>query len=353
MANTILDFYGLKHFLALLKTKFATADVATETSDGLMSRENKIKLDGIEVGANKIVIDSVLSSVSSNPVENKTVTIELENKIPNTRTINGKDLIKDIVLTADDVGADTKGSAEIALRESQQYTKEELAKLIGSAPETMDTIEELASCVEENKNVIEILNDAIGNKANRNHTHTISEIEELQDVLDDKLNSEHTHTVDSISGITEKILQVIYPIGSVYISVQPNNPESLYGFGTWQKIEDTFLLASGTTYPIDTTGGEANHTLSINEIPSHSHEAYTDSGGAHTHKIGTDRDASYDTGGGCWSVHNASSGADYMNGATSSAGNHSHTVTVSNTGNGYSHNNMPPYITVYVWKRIS
>lgn len=142
-----------------------------------------------------------------------------------------------------------------------------------------------------------------------------------------------------------------YPVGSIYISVLSTNPAELFGFGTWDQIQDTFLLAAGSNYAAGSTGGEATHRLTVNELPSHDHTATVSSDGAHTHKIGTDKDAYYLYSGECWSIHNASSGADYMNGATSSNGKHSHTVTIGSTGEGAAHNNMPPYWAVYMWVR--
>lgn len=61
-----------------------------------------------------------------------------------------------------------------------------------------------------------------------------------------------------------------FPIGAIYISITSINPATYFG-GTWEQIKDVFLLACGTKYKNGTTGGEENHTLTINEIPYHSH----------------------------------------------------------------------------------
>ena len=123
------------------------------------------------------------------------------------------------------------------------------------------------------------------------------------------------------------LLSQIYPIGSIYISTVSTSPSTLFG-GTWERIKDTFLLASGSTYAAGATGGEAAHTLTIGEMPSHSHKAdvYYNGTGA--------RDYSYvDTG------HNG--------GTLVSDG------LIKNSGGGQPHNNMPPYLAVYVWKRTA
>lgn len=128
-----------------------------------------------------------------------------------------------------------------------------------------------------------------------------------------------------------KILDAVYPIGSIYISINKVDPDSLFG-GMWERIEDTFLLASGSTYTAGSTGGEAEHTLTVNEIPSHSHEFDNDI----ITKSTTDGTFTIATGG-------------YFT-------NTSKLLTASSTidtGGDQSHNNMPPYLAVYMWKRIS
>ena len=98
------------------------------------------------------------------------------------------------------------------------------------------------------------------------------------------LDSDGNLTVNSITSngnknlnITE-ICNVIYPIGSVYISINNVEPSSLFG-GTWEKLEDRFLLASGKTYTNGNIGGEATHKLTIDEMPSHTHTLYIDAKG--------------------------------------------------------------------------
>ena len=82
-----------------------TYTVATTSKDGLMSSEDKTKLDGIASGANKTVVDSSLSSSSRNPVQNKVINSALAGKVPTSRTVNGKSLSSNIVLSASDVNA--------------------------------------------------------------------------------------------------------------------------------------------------------------------------------------------------------------------------------------------------------
>lgn len=128
--------------------------------------ELKNKLDGIAAGANKTTVDSALNADSTNPVQNKVIKSALDGKVPTGRKVNGKALSADITLSAADVGADAAGSANNALTQAKSYTDTEIAALVGTAPETMDTLEELAQAIEDHQDVTDALNAAIGNKAN-------------------------------------------------------------------------------------------------------------------------------------------------------------------------------------------
>ena len=123
---------------------------------------------------------------------------------------------------------------------------------------------------------------------------------------------------------------LIYPIGAIYLSVSATNPAILFG-GKWEQIKDRFLLAAGDTYAIGTTGGEATHKLTIEEMPSHKHQ------------IKTNNDD--------W--NNSAGGGNY--GTTHDGANSWYNTNwyTENSGGNAAHNNMPPYLTVYMWKRVA
>ena len=133
------------------------------------------------------------------------------------------------------------------------------------------------------------------------------------------------------------ILDKFFPIGKMWISTDPTSPASIVG-GSWEQIQDRFLLAAGSTYGAGTTGGEAAHTLTIDEMPAHGHDSYDYTVGFMAHKYamsGTWAEgqilATISTGAGVvWTHQNP-----------------------PKTGGGGSHNNMPPYLSVYMWKRVS
>ena len=98
----------------------------------------------------------------------------LDEKVPVSRTINGKGLHTNITLTASDINADPKGSAEDAVLESKEYTDNKIAELVGQAPEVMDTIYELAEAMEANQSLVDILNKSISNKVDKEEGKELS-----------------------------------------------------------------------------------------------------------------------------------------------------------------------------------
>ena len=170
-----------------------------------------------------------------------------------------------------------------------------------------------------------------------------------------ELDSNGNLTVNSIttnSIIGQAVANAVYPVGAIYLSINNTNPSTLFG-GQWEQLKDKFLLGCGDTYQNGATGGEASHTLTSTEMPSHTHSASTNSTGGHRHTFKgwwtTKGDGS--TAYACVARTEQNDPVEY--GSFATAGEHSHTVTINNTGDGQAHNNMPPYLAVYMWKRIS
>ena len=122
-----------------------------------------------------------------------------------------------------------------------------------------------------------------------------------------------------------------YPVGSIYMSVNSTSPATLFG-GTWEQLKDRFLLGAGGSYAVGSTGGEAAHTLTINEMPNHTH----------TH-AGYPMGEPY-----TWAAPNMRVGYVYTQ-----ENPYPNNVALSAVGNGDGHNNMPPYLAVYMWKRTA
>lgn len=172
------------------------------------------------------------------------------------------------------------------------------------------------------------------------------------------------------------IVNLIYPVGSIYMSVNSTSPATLFG-GTWERIQDKFLLSAGSTYSAGATGGSASHKitsaelpkhthayakpntntnshiLTINEMPSHNHNVYINgqgSGGRSELYMGWGYTSNNE-------VKNYS--GDSFIGKTGGGQGHTHGIgtTSTATGDGGFANNsfstLPPYLAIYVWKRTA
>lgn len=120
----------------------------------------------------------------------------------------------------------------------------------------------------------------------------------------------------------------IYPVGSLYLTVSDADPAALFG-GTWQQLQDVFLLAAGQTYPLGSTGGEAQHALTVEELPGHSHLS-------HGVRVTT-----------------SENGYVAMRSAGMSDQNPDNSSRTDLTGGDQPHNNLPPYLAVNVWQRTA
>ena len=145
---------------------------------------------------------------------------------------------------------------------------------------------------------------------------------DLKDLLD--ISSSGTTVLD------------MYPVGSIYQTTSSTfNPQTAWG-GTWERIKDRFLLAAGDTYTGGSTGGEATHNLTAQEMPKH------------THTMRINNDASSST----WSpaIGTYLTKVDHV---TTSTKNYGGILAQDSAGGSQAHNNMPPYLAVYIWKRTA
>ncbi|MBS5811393.1 MAG: hypothetical protein KIC86_02780 [Sutterella sp.] len=169
-----------------------------------------------------------------------------------------------------------------------------------------------------------------------------------------------------------------YPVGSIYCSIDSTDPGALFG-GTWAAIgAGRALVAAGGGFAVGSEGGSDTHTLTVEEMPSHAHTAWTGEAGWHGHAARTDTanlTGSFNPGGlgitasgvcslGAGSQPSNKGGyhdstivninASHMhNVGVDGAGNHTHTVGVGATGGGQAFSVRNPYIAVNMWRRTA
>ena len=127
-----------------------------------------------------------------------------------------------------------------------------------------------------------------------------------------------------------QLLLMAHPIGSIYSSTAATSPADLFG-GTWERIKGAFIWGIEDGEQAGITGGEATHTLTVNEMPSHSHYQKRHWGSS------------------------GSANQAYTQGAefTDAYAYDSQIDTTHSTGGNQPHNNMPPYYGAYVWRRTA
>ena len=165
-----------------------------------------------------------------------------------------------------------------------------------------------------------------------------------------------TGTACNVSGGLVCTLDKIYPVGSIYLSINSTNPSTLFG-GTWQRIDGYYLYA-GPDSTLNQTGGSwttGSTTLSIEQIPSHSHNVAVTSSGAHSHATqgrtgGTSPTPSI------FESYAGASGTRTVNVPRSGTnGAHTHTITQDSIGGGqgHTHSMTPPFIQIAMWIRTA
>ena len=213
------------------------------------------------------------------------------------------------------------------------------------------------------------------------------EISNLGTEVVDSVNGKQTNKAPSVRAVVQDLVSILYPVGSIYMNTNATNPKDLFGIGEWEQIKDTFLMSAGTTYGAGTTGGAAshthsighthgvpgvahthttgNHTLTVAEMPAHTHNIqrngnYSSAFMTDTGKLGQWGSAILQVGSSNYTAQPSSVSVD----STGGSGAHNHGNTGSTTPNATTTNgqststsgstsNLPPYLAVYTWKRVS
>ena len=364
--------------------KKAERDVVNTTTNGLMSVADKKKLDGIDAGANKITVDDALNATSKNPVQNQAVYAELNNKLSKSGgTITGNLFVtygtstsKEVVVAGGKVQADdwVQGTNGVSIGKGSNSGSFVSLRCDRSSSDTVESLKVIRDlCLEEGDLAHVTIADPVdgnhaatknyvdtglsgkldksggtltGNLTGKYITGTWLQTTEATDlgrtpgkiaVLDESgwvyyrtplelLADLGTETVDEILGL-------VYPVGSIYMSINNVSPATLFG-GKWVQIKGRFLLGASDVYKANTTGGEETHTLTTDEMPTHTHYMAAGNAGG---------DSTWTPDDGSWLV----------DGVTSDKNTWWAQIGMNNAGGSAAHNNMPPYLVVYMWRRLS
>lgn len=134
-------------------------------------------------------------------------------------------------------------------------------------------------------------------------------------------------SADSVGAVpTNGLIDAVYPIGSIYLSVSDISPADIFG-GTWEKLSDRFLVGAGNKYSVGDIGGADSVALTVQQMPEHSHDI----------NYNVVYRQTTTSGGGVRNV---------VTGGESSTG-------TSKAGSGEGHENRPPYLAVNMWKRTA
>ena len=202
---------------------------------------------------------------------------------------------------------------------------------------------------------------------------TISDLETIRSgaakgatALQEHQDISHLATKEEIPS-QSAILEAVYPVGSIYMSMVETNPSVLFGFGTWEQVKGRFLLGADSSFKVGDTGGESSVTLTKEQTPAHTHTRGTmEIYGALTERpcttsveiLNSKPDGAFvstmkgDTP--QWGVTVVTEGqSTHTNNLHEFRASRNWTGETSSVGSGAAHNNMPPYLVVYIWKRTA
>lgn len=329
--------------------------LATQINDGLMSKEDKIKLDNVNLNSeeNQNTFSNISVGATIISADQKTDTLTLKSGQNINLSANNLDDSITIAFTG------TVDNANNAIKSKQDYLGQNIhetyIKNIQGNNNKLTIVKgnDVSSIINIDNvpNAIKATQDSRGQKIDTTYIKNISV-------------SDNTLTVYKGDGSTTNLdiisFDQIYPIGAIYMSTVSTNPATLFKIGNWEALPaGRVLLAQGTStwgvnYSAGSTGGEDKHTLTVSESAPHNHTGNaTTSGSTHTHALTMQASHGKSGNGGVPRFSDGDIWSGYKTQNLSAAGEHSHAITINNSGGGQAHNNMQPYLSVYMWKRIS
>lgn len=329
--------------------------LATQINDGLMSKEDKIKLDNVNLNSeeNQNTFSNISVGATIISADQKTDTLTLKSGQNINLSANNLDDSITIAFTG------TVDNANNAIKSKQDYLGQNIhetyIKNIQGNNNKLTIVKgnDVSSIINIDNvpNAIKATQDSRGQKIDTTYIKNISV-------------SDNTLTIYKGDGSATNLdiisFDQIYPIGAIYMSTVSTNPATLFKIGNWEALPaGRVLLAQGTStwgvnYSAGSTGGEDKHTLTVSESAPHNHTgSATTSGSTHTHALTMQASHGKSGNGGVPRFSDGDMWSPYKTQKLSAAGEHSHAITINNSGGGQAHNNMQPYLSVYMWKRIS
>lgn len=329
--------------------------LATQINDGLMSKEDKIKLDNVNLNSeeNQNTFSNISVGATIISADQKTDTLTLKSGQNINLSANNLDDSITIAFTG------TVDNANNAIKSKQDYLGQNIhetyIKNIQGNNNKLTIVKgnDVSSIINIDNvpNAIKATQDSRGQKIDTTYIKNISV-------------SDNTLTIYKGDGSATNLdiisFDQIYPIGAIYMSTVSTNPATLFKIGNWEALPaGRVLLAQGTStwgvnYSAGSTGGEDKHTLTVSESAPHNHTGNaTTSGSTHTHALTMRASHGKSGNGGVPRFGDGDVWSDYKTQNLSAAGEHSHAITINNSGGGQAHNNMQPYLSVYMWKRTS
>lgn len=245
---------------------------------------------------------------------------------------------------------------------------EDLEDSMQVAQDNLQTLNDCCETVQDDIESMQGVDTALGNR--------VSIVENSLDGKQDQLTAGLNITINDnvISATNTDPLDFVYPVGSIYMSINSTSPANLFG-GTWVQLKDTFLLAAGTTYTGGSTGGtptvrltapqsgNQQQTVTTNWVEqTHSHSTGSSSSNSaymiiqgNTTGISEARVAHASSGDRVVPAQTYNTTVDYAR-VTNTGGivmGHNHTITITATDATQNHENMPPYLAVYMWYRTA
>ena len=185
-----------------------------------------------------------------------------------------------------------------------------------------------------------------------------------------------------ISSLLTDLKKLTYPrVGDFIITKNSENPSVKYEGTTWELLEEkTFIMSAGTTAKVGETGGSNTHTMSVAEMPKHSHTYTMGTAGGHDHTRGTMNITGTFSGvgetldwpqpklSGAFYIARSAGGVTVSNdgdtddlygfdasrtwtGSTSYVAAHNHSLTIGEAGSGSAWDSRPKYVAAYIWVR--